>query len=74
MSYWSEWALMGLPESTSKTHREKEKKKHKKNSLVFQLQPCLVCPQLVRALRAQFEEDDVTLQGSISPGSDQSLQ
>lgn len=26
VSYWSEWALMGLPESTDKTHREKEKK------------------------------------------------
>lgn len=66
---------MGLPESTNKTHREKEKKKH----LIFfflgvsAAALCVLSP-LVRALRAQFEEDAVTLQGSTSPGSDQSWQ
>lgn len=60
MSYWSEWALMGLPESTNKTHREKEKK-----TFNFFFLWCFSCLfPLVRALRAQFEEDAETCRGA----------
>lgn len=41
VSYWSEWALMGLPESTSKTHREK---KHLKNFFPWCFSCSLACP------------------------------